>query len=406
MISDKKTIQEHLSKAEILRRLFEIWNPQIRTESVPLREAYGRILAEDQRAQFDLPVVRASSMDGIAVRSADFRDGIPDTSSWKIGREFVRADTGDDFDDAYDSVIRIEDVRIGRDGSLTLCLPEETVFEPGMNVRPAGSMLKKGVLLARAGRTVTAADLAALESGGITSVPVIRKPRVGFIPTGDELISAGNIPQRGQNIDCNSILAEFMIREMGGEPVCYPIIRDKREKLKEIVERALVECDIILINGGSSKGEADFNAEIILGRGTAVSHWVKAAPGRPMGVAVADGKPLINLSGPTAAAFYGLEWCVRPVIARALGSALCPRRSVSAVMTEDLSAPGVIEFLCMINVSRREDSVLLATPAHNRMNGNPPLAADAMLITELGKTLYRKGETAEILLLRPLGELE
>ena len=209
MISDKNTINEHLSKAEILSRLFSIWNPSVRTETVPLQEAYGRVLAEDQRAQFDLPVVRASSMDGIAVRSADFLDGMPDTSGWKAGREFVRADTGDDFDDAYDSVIRIEDVRIGDDGSLTLCLPEGTVPEPGMNVRPAGSMLKKGVLLAESGHTITAMDLAALESGGITSVPVVKKPVVGFIPTGSELTAPGNIPQRGQNIDCNSTLAKI-----------------------------------------------------------------------------------------------------------------------------------------------------------------------------------------------------
>ncbi len=405
MISDKNTINEHLSKAEILSRLFSIWNPSVRTETVPLQEAYGRVLAEDQRAQFDLPVVRASSMDGIAVRSADFLDGMPDTSGWKAGREFVRADTGDDFDDAYDSVIRIEDVRIGDDGSLTLCLPEGTVPEPGMNVRPAGSMLKKGVLLAESGHTITAMDLAALESGGITSVPVVKKPVVGFIPTGSELTAPGNIPQRGQNIDCNSTLAKYMILEMGGEPVCYPIVRDKKEDLKDIVERALAECDIVLINGGSSKGEEDFNAEIILGRGTAVSHWVKAAPGRPMGVAVADGKPLINLSGPTAAAFYGLEWCVRPVMARALGIRVSSRQSVSAVLTEDLEAPGVIEFLCMINLFRDGEGILRAVPARNRMNGNPPLAADAMLVTELEKTLYRKDEAVDVLLLRPLNEI-
>ena len=86
-------------------------------------------------------------------------------------------------------------------------------------------------------------DLAALESGGITSVPVVRKPVVGFIPTGSELTAPGNIPRRGQNIDCNSTLARHMILEMGGEPLCYPIVRDRKEDLREIVERALSECD-------------------------------------------------------------------------------------------------------------------------------------------------------------------
>ena len=117
------------------------------------------------------------------------------------------------------------------------------------------------------------------------------------------------------------------------------------------------------------------------------------------------GKPLINLSGPTAAAFYGLEWCVRPVIAKALGMPVSSRQSISAVLTEDLDAPGVIEFLCMINLFRDDEGILRAVPARNRMNGNPPLAADAMLITELGKTLYRKDEAVDVLLLRPLNEI-
>lgn len=405
MTANSKDYGENLTKSEILEKLFEKWLPEIKNEIVPLSEAYGRILAEDQRAQYDLPVVRASSMDGIAVKSELFQNGIPDTSYWRLGDEYVRADTGDDFDDAYDSVIRIENVTMHNDGSISIHLPDGIPFERGMNVRPSGSTLKKGTIIAKAGHIITAMDLASLESGGITSVPVIKKPVVGFIPTGNELIPPGTAPQRGQNIDCNSTLAYHMIMEMGGEPICYPIIRDKKEDLAKALKTALDECDVILINGGSSKGEEDFNTKIIEEYGEMISHWVKAAPGRPMGIAIAKNKPLINLSGPSIAAFYGMEWCLRPVIAKAMQTEASGRQRVSAFLTKDISAPGMIEFLCMLDAHKNEDGTISAAPADTRNSGRAPLSANAMLITQLGTTMYKAGETVEIQLLRPLSEI-
>lgn len=405
MAANLKAYSENLTKSEILSKLFDRWSPEIKIETIPVSQAYGRILAETQQALYDLPVVRASSMDGIAVKSELFEKGIPDTSSWRPGMEYVRADTGDDFDDAFDSVIRIEHVNMHPDGSISIQLPDGVVFERGMNVRPAGASLKKGSVVAKAGHTITALDLASLESGGITSVPVIRKPIVGFIPTGNELVTPGTVPQRGQNIDCNSTLAYHMIREMGGEPMCYPIVRDKKEELASALRRALDECDIILINGGSSKGGEDFNTNIIEEYGEMICHWVKAAPGRPMGVAVAENKPLINLSGPSIAAFYGMEWCLRPVIARAMQRDVSGRQRVPAFLTTDISAPGVIEFLCMLDAHKNEDGTISAAPANTRNSGRAPLSANAMLITELGTTMYKAGETVTIELLRPFSEI-
>ena len=136
-----------------------------------------------------------------------------------------------------------------------------------------------------------------------------------------------------------------------------------------------------------------------------ISHWVKAAPGRPMGVAVAENKPLINLSGPSIAAFYGMEWCLRPVIARALHTGVSGRQRVPAFLTKDISAPGVIEFLCMLDAHKNEDGTISASPANTRNSGRSPLSANAMLVTELGTTMYKAGETIMIELLRPLSEI-
>ena len=125
-----------------------------------------------------------------------------------------------------------------------------------------------------------------------------------------------------------------------------------KHELREVLRQALDECDIVIINGGSSKGLEDYNTKIISEYGEMISHWVKAAPGRPFGMAIAENRPLINLSGPPAAAFYGLEWCLRPVIARAMNLPERQRPVVSVFLTEDIHAPGAIEFLCMLNLTK------------------------------------------------------
>ena len=209
--------------------------------------------------------------------------------------------------------------------------------------------MRKGETIVSAGQTITALDLASLLSGGITELAVIKKPIVGFIPTGSELIPPGTPPQRGQNIESNAILASHLISEIGGEPLCYPIAKDVKHELREVLRQALDECDIVIINGGSSKGLEDYNTKIISEYGEMISHWVKAAPGRPFGMAIAENRPLINLSGPPAAAFYGLEWCLRPVIARAMN---LPERQ-RPVMHMERSSYKCTKFRKTASVGRR-----------------------------------------------------
>ena len=120
--------QDTVTKQEFLDSLFNKWYPEPQTEIIPVEQAKGRILAENQYAKYDFPVYRASQMDGIAVRSSDFVNGMPDTSSWKEGVDYVRADTGDDFDDAFDAVIMIEQVEFREQGGLVLHL------EPGQQI--------------------------------------------------------------------------------------------------------------------------------------------------------------------------------------------------------------------------------------------------------------------------------
>ena len=298
-------MQQLPTRKLIVETLLEKWNPEKQTETISIDNALNRVLARNYEALYSIPVVRASAMDGVAVISDRFENGIPDTSGWKLGEDFSRADTGDDFDDRYDAVIPIEDVLISEDGRLSI--NDNVSVKSNMNIRPAGSTIHKGETVGREHRRLQSFDLACLAMGGITEIEVYKKPRVAFLPTGSELVPLGQDVTRGKNIDSNSVLVKNMLIEMGAEPILYPITKDSKEELNLVLDSALNDTDIIIISGGSSKGEEDFNARILEERGAALFHWVAAAPGKPMCVAMIDNKPVINIPGPPVAMFYGMD---------------------------------------------------------------------------------------------------
>ena len=201
-------LKNHITKEEALARIRDVWQPSPGTEEIPLEQCDGRIAAEDCVANVSLPVVRAAGMDGICVNFNLLENGIPDASGWERGREYDRADTGDDFDDRYDTVLPIEwihpvdcqegrdsaDSREEREASAGPCeegignghglrivpvpvhgpgrhrnhtgRPDEPELYRGMNVRPSGSLIEEGTLLIRAGMRITPLDIAALATGG------------------------------------------------------------------------------------------------------------------------------------------------------------------------------------------------------------------------------------------------
>lgn len=389
-----------VTKQEFLDSLFQRWNPEPKTEIIPVAEAKGRILAEDQFALYDMPVFRASQMDGIAVRSADFSNGMPDTSGWVLGRDYVRADTGDDFDDAFDAVIMIEQVTLHDDRGPEITLNPDQQIQAGTNVAPKGSRLAKGSLIARGGFTITAITVSSLISGGITEVPVIRRPRVAYIPTGSELVPPGTVPQRGQNINSNAALVEGLLERFGAEPVMYDIVKDDKKLLAEALDRAIQEADMVLMSGGSSKGEEDYTTRLFEERGALLSHWVRSVPGRPMSVALdsAAGTPLVNLSGPPMACLNGMIWCVNTLVGHLLGRGPYTFPCEWAVLDEDLHAPGFLEKLNALILYRAEDEVLHVTFAHNAM------AANGFYISRLGEDFIPAGESILVSMLCPSNE--
>ncbi len=380
-------------KHQVLELLFTHWNPAPQVEEVPLLQASGRVLAEDQFAQYNLPVVRASTMDGIAVRSALFAEGIPDTSAWVLGEDYVRADTGDDFDDRFDAVIAIENVTFPEEGGV--CLTPDTKVVKGSNVKPCGADVKAGSLLVPAGRVLRPQDAAAIAMGGSATAPVWKRPRVGFLPTGSELVPAGAPLCRGQNFDSNSIMTAQLLEQMGAEPVLHPICQDDPAALEAALHTLLPQVDILLINAGTSKGGEDYCATLLEQSGQVLFHGVAAVPGRPMSMAMVQGKPVVNLSGPSFACFYSLDWAVRAMICRYYGLPLPQRQVISATLTRKLQTPPIFSMMSPFQVEQK-DGIWYATPVALRGPGAKgsaaALTANAVYISALREAPHEAGE--------------
>jgi molybdopterin molybdotransferase/putative molybdopterin biosynthesis protein len=342
-------------------------------------------------------------MDGIAVHSADFAEGIPDGSAWKLGADYVRADTGDDFPDEYDAIIQIEDVTLLPDGGVQFASDMEGPVAPGWNVTPRGANIRKGALIGRRGTKLGACELAALSIGAVTSVSVFRKPKAVFIPTGNELVALGTVPGRGQAVDSNSLMAVQLLREMGAEASAYPIVRDDKAALEAALERALSEADVVILNAGTSKGEEDYCHALIAAKGTQIAHGVAAAPGKPMALGIIGGKPVINVAGPPVACFNGLDWCVRPIISAFLEQPPLIRRKVRAKLAEKISAGGGDRFeaIVRIELETASDGSYLAHPvSHRNRHTTDALLAGGLYVTKLIPEPNNAGDTIEVEILR------
>ena len=362
------------SKEEAIAILFENWSPAPAVEEAVLMESSGRTLADDYYALYNQPVVRSSQMDGIAVRSADFADGMPDSENWVPGTDYVRVDTGDDFDDAFDTVIQIEKVKILENGGVRF--EEGFEFVPGDKVAPSGTNIKAGTQVGVKGTVLTPGKLAYLALGGHNLIKVYKKPVIGFIPTGSELVPAGSELKRGQNFDSNSIMVNAMLTRMGAEVRLHPIIRDDKEMISAAVESMLKEVDVLILNAGTSKGGEDYCVQYLEKRGRMLFHGVKAVPGRPMSITIIDGKPVINMSGPAFAAYYGCTWLMSAVIDRCLAHIepmFMP--TAEATLTAEVGGPPFFSAMTSFDLERDDQGRLLAAPVVTRGPGAKGMSA-------------------------------
>lgn len=279
-------------------------------EIIPVNEAFGRAISNAAYAKISSPHYNASAMDGICVVANDTYGASEENPVCLTKEMYEIVDTGDAIPSKYDAVIMVEDLIKKDNDSFKI----HSAVHPWQNIRQVGEDICEGDMIAPAYTTLTPALCGALLAGGITQIEVIKKPLIGIIPTGDEIIQPCSSPKAGEIIEFNSTVFSGMIMEKGGAVKVYNIVADKKELLKKALITALEECDMVLISAGSSAGRDDYTCEIISSVGTVLTHGIAIKPGKPAVLGASKNKPIIGLPGYPVSAIVVMNQFVLPLL--------------------------------------------------------------------------------------------
>lgn len=368
------------------------------SELVPLLDSVDRVAADDISAVNTLPNMPCSRMDGIAIRYADYQKCGGNTGHWREGSEYVYSNTGVAIPEGYDTVVLIEQVEFDENGLLRITRAPETI---GENVTPPGSKLSAGQKLVSKGTVITPPLMGLLASGGVRMVPVVKKPRVSIIPTGNELVSHLVPLPKGKNVETNGIVLAAMLRKWGSEPVLYPIIPDDLTQLCAALSQAVAESDVVIFNAGSSKGSHDYAGDVMNSVGEVLVYEVGHGPGKHTSFAMAGNKPIIGLVGPSGGAELTAGWYVYPLVCKYLGIPAIRPEILEAVLTEPVKAHVPFDFYTQLHVVRRGTGYVAQPLNMFKMNRSQVAErANAVLHIPGGK-VFAAGDTVRVELKTP-----
>jgi len=388
-------------------------------ERALLIESLGRVLAEDVRAETAIPPFANSSMDGYAVRAADIggentllrvvldipAGSPPATRALDVG-EAARIMTGAPIPPGADAVVPMEKTSQGWNAGENAPLADTVVVKGsvsvGDSVRAAGEDISAGEIALTAGTLIRPAEMGILSALGVALVPVVRRPRVVILSTGDELADAGDALEPGKIRDVNSYTLVGLVTTYGGIPIRLPIARDTVEDVRRRFSEALdAEPDIVLSSAGVSVGTFDV-VKLVLSELGDVGFWrVNLRPGKPLAYGHLKGVPFFGLPGNPVSAMVTFDVFVRPALLKLSGrpDAL---PTVNAVTGEPMQSDGRRSYVRVI--LKREGDRLVATTTGTQSSGAlmSMVRADGLMIIPETVTEIPVGTLFPVRLLRSL----
>jgi molybdopterin molybdotransferase len=326
-------------------------NPIEQTETVPIRAALGRVLAQDIVPRINVPAHDNSAMDGYAVRFSDLEKhvSLKEAGTALAGKPFagklgagecVRVMTGAVLPEGADTVVIQEVVK--REGGRIVVPPGQ---KKAQNVRYAGEDLKIGVPVLGPGKLLTPADLGLVASLGTGEVQVKRRLRVAFFATGDELASVGAPLKEGEIYDSNRYTLHGMLARLGVELIDMGVVRDDPAALEKAFRVASTKADAIITTGGVSVGEADFVKQLMAKLGEVLFWKIAMRPGRPMAFGRIGDAFLFGLPGNPVAVMVTFYGFVRDALLFLSGREAAEMPLLQALAAENLrKVPGRTEY--------------------------------------------------------------
>jgi molybdopterin molybdotransferase len=338
----------NLTSLEVaIAQMCQIATPRLETEDIPLKQLYGRTLAQDLLAPIDSPQWDYSAMDGYALRHADLNsDGettLPVSQRIAAGSPAqplkpgtaARIFTGSSIPPGADTVVMQEDCT-GVEGAVTL----HRAPKPGANIRLAGEDIKRGAVCLAAGTQLNAAAVGLAASLGLTSLRVWRRLRVALLCTGDEIVEPGTPLQAGQIYGSNAFILTGMLERAGYEVIDLGQVPDRLDATVAALTRAAKEADVIVSTGGVSVGEEDHVRAAVEQTGRLDLWRLNIKPGKPLAFGFVGETPFAGLPGNPVAVYVTGLLVVLPFLRHLQGAQATPAATFEVRAAFDWPRPG------------------------------------------------------------------
>ena len=373
-----------------------------KTEVIPVWDACGRVTAHAVYAHICAPHYAASAMDGVGVRAKDTFGATETTPITLDPSQFVVLDTGDPVPEDCDAVIMVEDVVKNEDGTITI----HDAAAPWQHIRQIGEDICAGEMILPSHMTVSPSAIGAMIAGGVLEVEVLRKPLVGIIPTGDEIIPPCTDPKPGDILEFNGSIFSAMVRQWGAEAKVYPIVPDKFDQIKAMVEKASSECDLVILNAGSSAGREDFSTRVIREVGQVLYHGIAMKPGKPAILGCKGSVPILGVPGYPVSGIIVIEQLLKPLVDHWLKVPGQQNRYAKAVLTRPVVSGLKYEEFVRVRMGYVGER-LMASPL-NRGSGvvSSFMKADGILEVPQGLEGFEAGAEVNVRLLSPMEKLK
>jgi putative molybdopterin biosynthesis protein len=397
----KKALEDHFSLTPMI-------------ESIDVRSGLQRVLANDLSATLDVPPFDRSKMDGYAVLAQDtftadentpihlkkigsIAAGDSKTASVKKGCAVMIA-TGAAIPEGANAVQMVEFTRELPNGMVEI----QSSVVPGENIAPAGSDISTGEILLRKMTVLASRHLGILASQGIKDIEVIKNPKIALLSTGNEIISPGKKLKPGKVYDINSYSLSNRVRECGGIPISYGIIKDSKVEIESTLKNALKEHDIIITSGGTSKGTGDLLSEVIdsLGDPGVIVHGVSMKPGKPIIIGVIDKKLVFGLPGNPLSALMAFNVFVSDVIQKLSGIPKQSSRTIKAENAARINNPLGRHVYQLVHVVKSKNGEFHTYPVTKGSGAITAInEADGYIEIQSNTAIIEKGEPIDVVLI-------
>lgn len=372
-------------------------------ELINTEDSLGRVTAEAVYSKISSPFYNCSAMDGIALHSSKTIGASENNFiTLEETKDYIVVDTGDPIPKEYDCVIMVEDITKVDENKIKIYRSAA----PWQHIRPLGEDIVENQLILPSGSAIRPVDIGAMLAGGVNSVEVYKKPKVGIIPTGTELLEPGSDLKVGDIIDFNSRVFSAQVIEYGGIPKRYNIVKDDYDTLKNTLESAVGECDIVIINAGSSAGREDYTSDIISDLGEVYIHGIAIKPGKPAIMGEVKNKPVIGIPGYPVSAYFIMENIVKKIIKSYEGLEIIESQMVEATLSRRImSSLKYLEFVRM--KLGYVGSKIIATPLSRGAGATMSLVrADGILEVPQNVEGIEAGTKVKINLMKDIEEIK